>query len=248
MTKTYEFWKKVHGGGKFTMKMLTFILIIGATLIVTRLFNDTTFVAILLERIEALGFWAPVIFIGVFVLISGILVSSIVLKIFAGTLFGVLGAVVYVTIATTISAWVKFLLARYFFRERVLGKINKSPKLKALDQVIEEKGWKVLILLKNIPIVSAMFLSYICGVTKMRTKDFVWASLVGKLPTTVLYAYIGYVFGYTVDIEKKAAENLRFEWVTLGIGLLATLGLCWYVYHLSKKVLIKKAPSFYPLH
>ena len=198
-----------------------------------------------LAAVEGAGLWAPVLYILMYILISGVLIPSVVIKIFAGTLFGVAGGLIVATVGATLSSSVKFLLARYLFRESVLKRIKKSERLQALDQVIEKDGWKILAILRNVPVVNSMFLNYICGVTKMSFKDFTIASFVGRLPTTIMYVYFGYMVRYTY-VKGFIAEDgmhLTFKKIILYIGLAAIIAASFYLVHLSRKALVKKVPS-----
>ncbi len=192
------------------------------------------------DYIEALGFWAPVLYVGAYILISGFLVPSVVFKVFAGAAFGVVNGLIIASVAAAISSLIKFLLARYFFQDSFLKKIHENARLNAISHVIERDGWKMLIMLRNVPVVSGMFLNYICGVTKMRSFDFVTASFIGRLPQTFVLAYLGYLLGYTVGLEQSAGENIVAQWAMFGVGLMATLGACYYAFRLYKRVLARE--------
>lgn len=193
--------------------------------------------------VKGLGAWAPVYFFLFYVVTSGIIMPSFVLKIFSGTLFGIWGGFVFISVAAAVSSLIKFLLARYYFRDDVAKKIKKSPKWKAVDEVVEEEGWKMLILLRNVPVLNSMFLNYICGITKMTMRDFVFASFIGRIPSTLLYAYLGYVIGYSATLNPQAATNQTLDRIILVVGVLATAGVCYYSYLIAQKALKEKMPQ-----
>ncbi|MFC1674531.1 TVP38/TMEM64 family protein [Candidatus Omnitrophota bacterium] len=143
-------------------------------------------------------------------------------------------------IGSTVSSASKFLLARYLLRESITRKIERNDKLKAIDQIIEKDGWKMLMILRNVPVVNSMLLNYICGITKMKFKDFVVASAIGRMPTSLMYVYLGYIarYAYVEDVAKHPA----IEKFVLFFGLAAIIGASIYLIHLSKKVLTEKAP------
>ena len=242
---TEPFWKTIRSEFAFTRKTLLLIVAVVLTFIAAKYWQGSISVHQLFEYVEGMGIWAPISYVALYILISGILIPSILFKIFAGTLFGVTNGVVLVSIASTISSLIKFLLARYFFRDSVAQKIRQNPKLRNIDNVIKKDGWKILIMLRNVPVVSSMFLNYICGVTKMRTNDFIVASFIGRLPQTIMYAYMGYMLGYTAGLEAENAMYRTFEWVVLFIGLAATIGFSFYMIHLSKKILAQKNLTIY---
>ncbi|MBN1912986.1 MAG: TVP38/TMEM64 family protein [Candidatus Omnitrophica bacterium] len=227
------------GKDNFAWKLAGLVLFIGIVFITSRFFQRNSAVTAVLDRISHAGLWAPVLYSLCYVLISGVLVPAVVLNVFAGTLFGLAWGVVIVTFASTISMSVKFLLARYLFRESVIKKIEKNERLKAVDNIIEKDGWKMLIILRNVPVVSSMLLNYICGITKMRFKDYVLASFIGRLPTTFVCVYFGYILKYAY-LQKAPADYPALSKLLLFIGLLAMGWASFYMAHLSRKVLAQR--------
>lgn len=242
-----EFWKRVRGEDNLHLKLLFLLSILGIILLFAKHWQDALVVRQFFEGIEQLGLWAPLFYIILYVLLS-IPIPTIILKIFAGILFGVFEGVILVSIASTVSSLLKFLFARHLFRATISKKMERSQRLKDIDRVIEEDGWKALIMLRNVPMVNSMFLDYICGVTKMGLKEFVYASFIGKLPTIIMYVYLGYIVGYTTKLETRGGAHLILERIMLFIGLAASIGVCSYVIHLSKKVLTKKRPQSSVFH
>lgn len=240
-----KFPKAAQANFKPYLKFLIAVLFIGTVFMLLRYWRANIIISDILAIIEQVGFWAPIFYIIVYVLISGILIPSIVIKIFAGTIFGVFWGVVLVSVAATLSSSIKFFLARYLFRENILKKIKKSENLMAIDRLIEADGWKMLLILRNVPVVSSMLLNYICGLTKMGFKDFAVASFIGRLPTSIMYVYFGYIvrYVYTLELPADTREYLTLEKIMLFIGLMATVGASFYVFHLCRKILTKRMPS-----
>lgn len=237
-----ELWEKIKGEDNIHLKLIVSVVVIGFIFVSVHLFQGNVVVQEFFGQVEQSGWKAPFIYTLLYILISGILIPSIVFKIFAGTLFGILEGVLVISVASTISSMIKFLLARYFFRQTISKKVNRKQNLKAIDSLIERDGWKVLVLLRNVPVINGMFLNYICGVTKMSLNHFVWASFLGRLPTTFMYVYLGYLVGYTSGLETKTGVQTTMEWAMLFIGLAATIGVSYYVFHLSKKILSERVP------
>ncbi|MBZ0167028.1 MAG: VTT domain-containing protein [Candidatus Omnitrophica bacterium] len=234
---------KIRGADDIHLKSVGAALIVLVLWIFSKNLQGNVFIQEFFASIQQLGLWAPVLYVVFYILLSGILLPSVVFKIFAGTVFGVFHGVLLASVAACISSWIKFLFARYFFQESISKKIQASAKWRRLDRLIEREGWKMLLLLRNIPAGNALFLNYLCGVTKMSSRDFVLSSFVGRLPTTFLYVYLGYLVGYSSGIDGANPTRVTFEWVLLGVGLLATVALTYYVIHLSKKLLDDALPE-----
>lgn len=228
----------------FKKLLICGLLFLGIIILSVALKNHINF-EVLTADIKSLGIWGPIFYALLYVTISGVLIPSILFKVFAGVFFGIIEGIVIITIASTISSLIKFLFARYLFRNEILKKINQNPKWQQIDQLIEKDGWKVLILLRNIPVANALFLNYICGVTKISAFEFSWASLVGRLPATTLYVYFGYLTGHTAGLTPSnltpsigAIDTAAGQWI-LWLGLISTIAFSFYAIHLSKKLYLK---------
>lgn len=226
-------------------KLLVLFLILILFFLSIKCGKDAAIAEKVFEFVNRLGSWGPAFYVVLYILISGILIPSIAIKIFAGTLFGIGWGIILVSIAATLSSSIKFLLARYLFREAVQKKVEKSEKLKAIDRAIEREGWKMLIILRNVPVVNSMLLNYICAITKIKFKDFAIASFIGRLPTSIMYIYLGHIARYAYKTGWKAysIKQLTVEKTIVFTGLLAALGATLYLIHISKNILNKKAPS-----
>lgn len=234
---------KIRGTDDIHLKCLAAGLIMLAAYLFSRNVQGAAIVQQFFDGVRGLGWWAPLIYIVLYILMSGLILPSVVFKVFAGTAFGIVQGVLLASAAAAISSYIKFLLARYFFRESVSKKIQANAKWRRLDMLIEKEGWKMLMLLRNIPVGNALFLNYVCGVTKMPSRDFVVASFIGRLPTTFVYVYLGYLVGYSSGIDGANPTRVTFEWVLLWVGLLATVGATYYVIHISRKILEESVPE-----
>eukprot|EP00804_Cyclotella_cryptica_P024918 CCRYP_011819-RB/>CCRYP_011819-RB protein AED:0.04 eAED:0.04 QI:197/1/1/1/1/1/2/282/255 len=88
-------------------------------------------------------------------------------------------------------AIISFLLGRYLLREWVGERLVKRyPMFMALDEALKQQGFQIFLLLRLSPIVPFNAINYIGGVTAISLKDYTRA-LIGILPGTVLYCFIG---------------------------------------------------------
>ncbi|WP_027625892.1 TVP38/TMEM64 family protein [Clostridium lundense] len=82
-----------------------------------------------------------------------------------------------------------------FYLSRFLGKatIDKILKGRALNinANLEKNGFKILLLLRLPPVLPYDPLSYTCGLTKIKYRDFILASLIGVSPETLCYSVMG---------------------------------------------------------
>ena len=144
----------------------------------------------LTKMLEERREYAAVIFIlGCFVKPFLIAFPTAVLSLVSGTIFGPIKGFLISMIGFFISGTIAFFISRKLGREFV-EKILKG-KLINLDKNIETKGFKILFLLRLPPVLPYDPLSYACGLTNIKYKDFITASLLGVIPETLCYCIIG---------------------------------------------------------
>ncbi len=151
-------------------------------------------------------------------LISGLtFIPRPVICIAAGLIYG-LKAFLPILVASTFSAVVAFLLARYFFRERVLRMIATRPRLRTLVQAVDAEGWRLLGLLRLASPVPGFVSNYSFGVTGMRLWPYILTTALGSAPQIFIYLYLG-------SIGKTAMEDDALSVVKLGFGIAGFVGL-----------------------
>ncbi|WP_040210701.1 TVP38/TMEM64 family protein [Clostridium polynesiense] len=144
----------------------------------------------LVELIGQKGIISVVLFLAVFALKPFLLIiPSAMISIVGGILFGPIKglalSVIGFFLSGTLAYWLSRLLGRSFV-EKILGK-----KTLELDTNLEKKGFKILLLLRLPPVLPYDPLSYTCGLTKIKYWDFILASVIGILPETTCYSFLG---------------------------------------------------------
>ncbi|MBR9700453.1 TVP38/TMEM64 family protein, partial [Candidatus Woesearchaeota archaeon] len=130
---------------------------------------------------------------------------------------------------------------RYFARDWVKEKIGKNEKFKAIDDAVGREGWKIVGLTRLSPIFPFNLLNYSYGLTKVKLKDYFFASWIGMLPGTILYVYIGGLAGELAQLGSGGRSPA--EWGFLIFGLLVTVVVTFYVTHLARRALDARIQS-----
>ncbi len=144
----------------------------------------------LLLYLRTQGTTATIMFISMFFLKPiMVIIPSAMMSITSGIMFGPLKGFIINMIGFFISGTIAFYISR------ILGKefIDKLLKKKALDfkYKLDKNGFFILLLLRLPPILPFDPLSFACGLTNIKYKDFILASLIGVLPETLCYSIMG---------------------------------------------------------
>jgi len=171
------------------------------------------------RELEVLGFWAVPAFILMYFIVTLLGLPNIILILVAGSLFGLLKGIAVASVADILGAIGCFFIGRTFARDRISRWMRKRPQFMQIDQAVERKGWKILLLTRLSPLVPSSILNYGFSCTKVSFWQYVFFSWIGMLPVIALYAYLGsfgtYLLSSEITIEKVAIQ---------GVGLLLALG------------------------
>lgn len=228
---------------KSILKFVGIIVVVGALLVGAKMLGITDYIntgmTAVLQWVDSLGFWGPIVFITIYVIASVLLFSGGILTLGAGVLFQpVWYGFIIVSIASTLAATFSFLIGRYLAQGWVSKQIDKQPKFKAIDKAVAKEGWKIVGLTRLSPIFPFVFLNYAFGLTKVSLRDYVIASWIGMMPGTVMYVYLGSLAGNLATLGSgDTPENQMAQWTLRIIGLLATVGVTVYVTKIAQKAL-----------
>lgn len=184
--------------------------------------------------IDALGFWGPVLYGIAYVLATVLFVPGSILTLAAGAIFGLRTGFFTVWIGSTTGAMLAFLIARYVARDKVAQLAQRRPKFQAVDHAIGEGGWKIVALLRLSPAMPFNLQNYLYGLTQIRFWPCLMATLLGMLPGTFLFVYLGHIAGTAVAGRR---ERTIWEWMLLIVGLVATAVVTIYITVLARRKL-----------
>ena len=194
-------------------RVLTIIFLILAFSFSAHLSGFGNRVGPILEWFRGLGYWAPLIFILIYVGATVAAIPRGVLTIIAGSLFGPVRGIVIVSIAATSGAALAFLVSRYMLRDVVSRWLGGSKKYQKLNALTVRHGGIVVALTRLTPIFPYNILNYGFGLTKVRFWTYLFWSWVCMLPWTILYVLGG-------DMIIQAMEEGQ-----LSLGLLVNITL-----------------------
>ncbi|WP_342319753.1 TVP38/TMEM64 family protein [Corynebacterium mayonis] len=155
---------------------------------------------VLRDWAEHTGFWFPVLFWLLYVLITQLPIPRTFLTVSAGVLFGSVWGVAVSISAATASAVLSLLIVRGLLRDWVEPRLT-HPAVAVVNRHLEDRGWLAVASLRLIPVVPFSILNYAAALTRVGVLPFAAATFAGSLPTTI----IGVVFGDTLSGQANPA-------------------------------------------
>ena len=225
------------------VRLLAFALAVVALAVAAFLLPVAAVVLEVVDQVRGTGVLGAVIYGGVYVLATVLMVPGSLITLLAGFLYGVGGGVLVVWPASVLGAALAFLGARFLARAWVAEKVARSPRLLAVDEAIGERAFAIIFLLRLSPLVPFSLLNYALGVTRARFGHYLLAPATGMLPGTVLYVYLGSLAQNATELASgiRPSAGLVGQSLWLG-GLLATALVTVWISRLASAQLRARVP------
>lgn len=223
------------------INLLSTIAIVGCVMLLVRVLPVDRAVQALQGGIQQLGVFGPAVVALTYILAGLLFVPGSALTIAAGALFGLLWGTAIVSIASTITAALAFLIGRYFARESVQRAAQGNRSFAAFDQAIGKGGWRIVALLRLSPAVPFSLGNYLYGLTSIRFRPYVLTSWACMLPGTFMYVYIGHLGATGLQAAGGGSNAVGYgKTVLLVSGLAATAVVTVYLTRLARRALAEQ--------
>jgi uncharacterized membrane protein YdjX (TVP38/TMEM64 family) len=199
--------------------------------------NRTGLLERTLQGIESLGSLAPAMFVIVYATTCIFFVPSVVFTFSGGVLFGFWKGAVLSLVGTGLGSVGAFLIGRYLAREFVERNFASNREFSSLARAAKTKGWQIVALARLSPIFPFSIGNYAFGITRIPALHYLGASLLGTIPSTSVYTYVGTLVGDLGALSVRGQDRTWQEWVFLIAGLAATLLLAYYLRRFAQRAL-----------
>lgn len=135
------------------------------------------------------GGWGPVVFMILYAVGPSFLVPGAVMTVAGGLAFGTLWGSVYSLIGGDVGALLAFGAGRFLgraFVERIVG-----DRFQAMLQKIAKHGFQIILYLRMVPVIPYNALNLLAGASPITFHDYFWATMIGMVPGTILFAFLG---------------------------------------------------------
>ncbi|PSS14632.1 TVP38/TMEM64 family membrane protein like [Actinidia chinensis var. chinensis] len=188
---------------------------------------------------QDLGPWGPLVLAIAYIPLTVLAVPASVLTLGGGYLFGLPMGFVADSIGATIGATAAFFLGRTIGRSYVISKLKNYPKFQAVAIAIQRSGFKIVLLLRLVPLLPFNMLNYLLSVTPVRLGEYMLASWVGMMPITFALVYVGTTLKDLSDVTHGWDEVSKTRWVLIAAGFVISVILMVYTTKVAKASLDK---------
>lgn len=188
---------------KHVLIFAVFVLCVGVALYLRHSgFADTFSPAHLRTTILSYGIWAPLAYMGLYVVACIFFFPASPLTLAGGALFGALYGTLYTIIGATLGALAAFSIARYLGQSFMKGGTSSlAKKLHAYDEKIAAHGFITVLFLRFVPLFPFNGMNVALGLTKVSLRDYCVGTFFGIIPGTFVFVYFGNSLA-SLDIKK----------------------------------------------
>ena len=178
---------------------------------------------------------ASIFFISYVVFAGLSLPGVIIFTLAAGALFGLIQGTALVSFASTIGAFLAFLVVRFFLHDTVQERF--SNRLITINRKIKSEGAFYLLFLRLVPVFPFFLINLVMALTPIRSLTFYWVSQIGMLPATIIYVNAGVQIAKINDLQDIISPTILLSFILLGIFPFIAK---WFVKSLKAKLVYKK--------
>ncbi|WNB92766.1 TVP38/TMEM64 family protein [Bacillus sp. NEB1478] len=137
------------------------------------------------------GIMAPIIYLLLNIVRPLTLFPISVLSLAGGLAFGTFWGTVYTVFSATAGAVISFYLSKYLGARWLKKKISSTDRIEKWQNEIKKKGFYYIFILRVIPIINFDLVSYVSGISRLKLKPYIFATLLGVLPGTLAANLLG---------------------------------------------------------
>lgn len=173
--------------------------------------------------VRGMGAWGPALLIVCFVMTGPLLFPPSIFNLAGGFLFGVTYGTLICTIGNTLGTVSTFMVGRTLVHDWIEAKVAGNPRFLAIDRAIGRQGLKVVLVIRLSPMLHYPLLSYAFSATKVSFRNHLLGTLIGVVPGTLMYVYLGTAAKSLADLMEGKTEGGTTHAVLIGAGLVITI-------------------------
>ncbi|MFN8628406.1 MAG: TVP38/TMEM64 family protein [Candidatus Binatia bacterium] len=223
-------------------RLLVATAVLCALVVVTKGLRVPEYLLVLVGWVRNAGWVGVGVFMLVYVAATVGFIPGTILTLGAGFAYGVVAGTAIVWIAANVGAVLAFVLGRTLARNWVAARIATNPRFAAIDRAVGREGLKIVFLVRLSPVFPFNLLNYAFGLTRVSLRDYLLGSLVGMLPGTILYVYLGSLITNLSTVAAGHQTGGRARQIVYFAGLVATVLVTVYVTKLSRRALSRSEP------
>jgi uncharacterized membrane protein YdjX (TVP38/TMEM64 family) len=182
------------------IKFLKLIFILVWAIVFYNILFNTLFQDTLLIYSNNNKIFAPLLLIGMQIILASFILPCSVIAVLAGILWGVKIGILYSLLATICASSWTFVIGRFFIKDWNPS-INIFSWYAAVVNLINSHNWKASMIAHANPLFPGSSLGYIFGLSKVGYGNFLFGLIIGTLPLQILVVTFGYFSNRVINLS-----------------------------------------------
>ncbi len=144
------------------------------------------------------------------------------------------GSVPFVVISYLVASLIGFIAAKLIDRGSLMNTLNKYEKIHSVLLQLRKRQMGLVVLARLSPILPFALMNVVLSVLKYNIFVYLFSSLIGMLPRTLLAIFVGTQMSKIIDLFNKGNDPL-ISILLMVLTLLAITGMVFYIRNAIKK-------------
>jgi uncharacterized membrane protein YdjX (TVP38/TMEM64 family) len=223
------------GRDRLGVSVVLITLVLVAVLVFTQPVNDWISAAAEWQDGHPVG--GALLFIAASTIAAVLFVPGSVIFMLAGFVFDFMTGSLIGLAAISAGAYAAFLCGRLLVRDWAEAQIRRRPRLLALDRAVDTQAFLLVALTRASLIIPYNVLNYVFGATAVKRLPYFLGTVVGMIPATLLYVYLGTLARDYDDVRSgRLGDDLPSGWL-LAFGLVVLAAAVYLVQRAAARTL-----------
>ncbi len=147
-----------------------------------------------------------------------------------------------VVVSYGVAALVGYSLARLIDHGKMMGFLNRFEKARNLMQELREQSWSLIFLTRISPVLPFALMNFVLSLLQVQRKKFFVASIVGMLPRTLFFFWIGTQANDIIKLLQNPDTGTSGKLLMIGLIIISIGGL-YFVFDRALKRALRNATA-----
>jgi uncharacterized membrane protein YdjX (TVP38/TMEM64 family) len=167
------------------------------------------------------GWWAPFVYVILYVVATILVLPSTALNLTGGALFGPWLGLFWTSVAAIIAAVIAFIFSRTIGREAVAKRL--AGRWQAMDTEVQRGGVFYMFAVRLLPIMPYGLVNFAAGLTSISFKDYLIGTSLGTVPGILPFVWLG-----SSGVRAVKTGDVWPLLAALSLLALLVMGSTWY--------------------
>jgi len=181
------------------------------------------------DQADALGPWAPLVFVVLFICLTVVLLPGWPLNVAAGAIFGPLIGAATTIVASNAAAAISFLIGRGMAHRKTSRLVKRYPKLNAVYHTLKGRdSWKLVAAVRLSHALPFGLQNFLLGASPVGFWTYLLTTIAVTLPGICVVAYLGYLGALAAGPGEDQPAS-AWQWGMRIGGLLVAAAAIYYL-------------------